>query len=169
MFPMTAGVTFKSTMFRYPGKGGWHFAPVPERLAPAPTEAWGRTPVEAVVDSVAWRTSVWRGKDGRTLLAIPARVRGVKGDGDRVTVTLRYLTFGPMAMKNQTAVGLRDGDFCDVVGGTHRGKSGTVRDINTSKTGHVTITVVQSNGVRFKTLAKNVVVKTRVNHSKGVG
>ena len=50
---------------------------------------------------------------------------------------------------------LRDGDKCDVVGGAHTGKSGTVRDINVSKTGHVTITVVQKNGVCFKTRAKN--------------
>lgn len=53
-----------------------------------------------------------------------------------------------------------DGDHCTVTGGTHRGKSGTVRDINTSKTGHITITVVQKNGERFKTLGKNVVVVT---------
>ena len=54
---------------------------------------------------------------------------------------------------------LRDGARCKVTGGVHEGKSGTVRDINTSKTGHVTITVVQSNGERFKTLAKNVAVQ----------
>ena len=53
-----------------------------------------------------------------------------------------------------------DGDQCEVVRGTHTGKSGTVRDINTSKTGHITITVEQKNGVRFKTLGKNVVVQT---------
>jgi ribosomal protein S4E len=53
---------------------------------------------------------------------------------------------------------LKDGDQCKVTGGTHAGKSGTVRDINTSKTGHITITVVQDNGVRFKTLGKNVIV-----------
>lgn len=53
----------------------------------------------------------------------------------------------------------KDGDRCEVVGGTHKGKSGTVRDINTSKGGNVTITVVQKNGERFKTLARNVVVK----------
>lgn len=52
-----------------------------------------------------------------------------------------------------------DGDHCEVVGGKHKGKSGTVRDINTSKTGHVTITVVQANGERFKTLARNVVIQ----------
>jgi len=54
---------------------------------------------------------------------------------------------------------LKDGDSCEVVGGTHAGKSGKVTDIKKSKTGHLTITVVQKNGVRFKTLAKNVVVK----------
>ncbi|MBZ0203027.1 MAG: RNA-binding protein [Ignavibacteria bacterium] len=56
---------------------------------------------------------------------------------------------------------LKDGDFCKVVGGTRAGKSGTVRDINTSKTGHITITVVQKSGVRFKTLGKNVVVENK--------
>jgi ribosomal protein S4E len=54
---------------------------------------------------------------------------------------------------------LVDGALCEVVGGAHAGKSGSVTDIKTSKTGHVTITVVQRNGVRFKTLAKNVVAK----------
>jgi ribosomal protein S4E len=54
---------------------------------------------------------------------------------------------------------LRDGAHCQVVGGTHAGKSGVVRDIKTGKTGHVSITVVQANGVRFKTLARNVVIQ----------
>ncbi len=57
---------------------------------------------------------------------------------------------------------LKDGAQCKVIGGTHAGKSGTVRDINTSKTGHITITVEQKNGIRFKTLAKNVVVQAAV-------
>jgi ribosomal protein S4E len=56
---------------------------------------------------------------------------------------------------------LRDGAQCTVVNGTHKGKSGTVRDINTSKTGHVTITVVQANGERFKKLARNVTVGSK--------
>ena len=53
---------------------------------------------------------------------------------------------------------LVDGARCTVVGGVHAGKSGTLTDIHTSKTGQVTITVVQDDGVRFKTLARNVVV-----------
>ena len=53
---------------------------------------------------------------------------------------------------------LKDGDFCKVIEGTHKGKSGFVQDIKTSKTGHITITVLQKNGVRFKTLGKSVEV-----------
>ena len=55
-------------------------------------------------------------------------------------------------------VKLKDGDECVVIAGTHKGKAGTVRDINTSKTGYITITVVQKNGDRFKTLGKSVSV-----------
>ena len=53
----------------------------------------------------------------------------------------------------------RDGAHCTVGGGTHADKVGTVADIKTSKTGHITITVVQRDDVRFKTLFKNVVQK----------
>ncbi len=51
---------------------------------------------------------------------------------------------------------LKDGAACEVTGGTHKGKRGSITDIKTSKGGNVTITVIQGNGVRFKTLAKNV-------------
>ncbi|MBX9855680.1 MAG: hypothetical protein K2Y26_09140 [Gemmatimonadaceae bacterium] len=52
--------------------------------------------------------------------------------------------------------GLKDGERCTVIGGTHKGKSGVVRDLKTSKSGQLTLTVVQANGERFKTLARNV-------------
>jgi ribosomal protein S4E len=68
-----------------------------------------------------------------------------------------------VTMKAKATVKLKDGDQCKVTGGTHAGKSGTVRDMHTSKTGHVTITVVQKNGERFKTLGKNVVVESGSN------
>jgi ribosomal protein S4E len=63
-------------------------------------------------------------------------------------------------MNAQSSNQLKDGDHCKVIGGTHKGKAGTVRDINISKTGHMTITVMQDNGERLKTLAKNVEVQT---------
>lgn len=63
--------------------------------------------------------------------------------------TTRHMDATPRELKN--------GDHCKVVGGTHAGKSGTVADLHMSRTGHITITVVQANGERFKTLGKNVV------------
>ena len=60
-----------------------------------------------------------------------------------------------------TSPEVRDGDHCEVVAGAHAGKSGIVQDRKTSKTGHVTITVQQSNGDRFKTLARSVIVQPR--------
>ena len=59
---------------------------------------------------------------------------------------------------SSSKLNVKDGDSCNVVKGTHTGKSGIVRDIHTSKNGNVTITVVQANGARFKTLARNVEV-----------
>lgn len=53
-------------------------------------------------------------------------------------------------------INLKEGDFCIVIAGTHKGKSGFVQDIKISKTGQITITVLQKNGVRFKTLGKSV-------------
>jgi ribosomal protein S4E len=61
-------------------------------------------------------------------------------------------------MRRNTTDQLRDGSRCKVINGTHAGKTGTVHDIKTGKTGHVSITVKQSSGTRFKTLAKNVVI-----------
>jgi len=87
---MSYEVEFSAELWRYPGKGGWTFATVPEDHAPSAAYAWGRVPVLASVDGYAWKTSVWRGKDGRTLLPVPKAARGTKGDGDSVTVRLSF-------------------------------------------------------------------------------
>ncbi|WP_088309640.1 KOW motif-containing protein [Novosphingobium sp. B 225] len=50
---------------------------------------------------------------------------------------------------------VRNGDHCEVIAGTHKGRRGTVEDWNLSKTGHATITVREPDGARFKTLARN--------------
>lgn len=64
-------------------------------------------------------------------------------------------------MKEQSPANIKDGAQCKVTSGVHAGKSGTIRDIKTGKTGHVSITVVLPDGDRIKTLAKNVaVIKT---------
>ena len=81
---------FKATLWRYPGKGGWTFAIIPARVAPPITRAWARTPVTATVDGTTWQTSVWRAKDGRSVLAVPKHIRGAKGDGDTVQVEIVF-------------------------------------------------------------------------------
>lgn len=60
---------------------------------------------------------------------------------------------------------LNHGDSCKVNSGSHAGKLGTVQDINISKTGHMTITVLQKNGDRFKTLGRNVEVTSAAKKS----
>lgn len=60
-------------------------------------------------------------------------------------------------MKEKSQSMIVDGAQCKVISGTHAGKSRTVRDIKTGKTGHISITVVQASGERFKTIAKNVI------------
>lgn len=85
------GGSFVAQLFKYPGAGGWHFAPVPDRCAPPVTHAWGRSPVRATVDGYTWKTSVWRDtKTQQTLLAVPKRARGTKGAGDSVRVRLEF-------------------------------------------------------------------------------
>jgi hypothetical protein len=81
-------VPFQSTLFRYPGPGGWTFAVIPPEHAPPVTEGWGRTPVRASVDGTTWETSVWRDKKHGTLLPVPKAIRGAKGDGDIVEIEL---------------------------------------------------------------------------------
>lgn len=85
---LTAAVRFKAKLFKYPGPGGWTFAPIPARYAPPATHAWGRTPISACVDGRWWDTSVWRDKKHGTLLPVPKKVRGNKGDGDWVEIEL---------------------------------------------------------------------------------
>jgi hypothetical protein len=83
-------VRFRAALWRYPGKGGWHFVTVPPRCAPSHHLAWGRSPVTATVNGVTWKTSAWRGKDGRVLLPLPKAVRGSLREGDQVRVTLAF-------------------------------------------------------------------------------
>jgi hypothetical protein len=88
--PPTFGGSFTATLWRYPGPSGWYFVDIPHDLAPPVTHGWGRTPVVATANEITWNTSVWRGKDGRTLLALPRHVRGAMQDGDPVACRIAF-------------------------------------------------------------------------------
>ncbi len=82
---------FRTTLKRIAGKGGWTYVAVPKKLTPPITRAWARTPVHASLDGVEWATSVWRSKNGEGFLPIPKRIRGDKGEGDRVIVAFTFV------------------------------------------------------------------------------
>lgn len=82
---------FSTTLVRHQGvANGWVFATIPAAHAPPVTRGWGRTPVRATVDGHTWNTSVWRSKNGSSVLAVPKHVRGGKGDGDKVRVEITF-------------------------------------------------------------------------------
>lgn len=81
-------MTFEATLVRWPGPASWVFAPVPAEHAPAAAGAFGRVPVTATVDGMTWSTSVWRDRQQGWLLAVPARVRRGKDDGETVVVAI---------------------------------------------------------------------------------
>ncbi|WP_146228006.1 DUF1905 domain-containing protein, partial [Micromonospora sp. S4605] len=85
---VTVTPTFEATLVRWSGPGGWVFAPVPEAHAPDAAGPFGRVPVTATVDGRTWSTSVWRDRKAGWLLAVPARIRAGKDDGDVVTVAV---------------------------------------------------------------------------------
>ena len=84
------------------GKGSWHFLTIPAgeaveiRLGSAasgPRRGFGSLRVEATIDDVAWRTSIFPQKDGGYILPIKSEVRRRAGiaAGDAVRVRLKRL------------------------------------------------------------------------------
>ena len=83
------------------GQGAWHFLTIPEDQAVEirahgfgeVRRGFGSVRVEATINEVSWRTSVFPQKDGGYILPVKAEVRrraGIVAD-DLVTVTLELL------------------------------------------------------------------------------
>jgi hypothetical protein len=82
------------------GQGSWHFITVPEEQSAeiraqafAGPRGFGSVRVEATINDVSWRTSVFPQKSGGYILPVKADVRR-KADiaaGDEVTVILELL------------------------------------------------------------------------------
>ena len=94
-------ITVTGPLWLWSGEGGsWHFITVPEeQCAPIRAQAFsgprgfGSVRVQAIIDNVAWRTSVFPQKSGGYILPVKAEVRR-KADvaaGDEVTVHLQLL------------------------------------------------------------------------------
>jgi hypothetical protein len=96
-------ITFTSELWLWSGEGGsWHFVTVPPeeaveiRLESATSGArrgFGSVRVEATVNGVAWKTSIFPQKSGGYILPVKAAVRRDAGiaAGDDVTVSIEML------------------------------------------------------------------------------
>ncbi|MEZ0243971.1 MAG: DUF1905 domain-containing protein [Sphingomonas sp.] len=92
-----ADIGFEAEVIEWRGPSPFYFAAVPEALvgelryaAQMASYGWGVVPVEAEVDGIAFRTSLFP-KDGGYLVPLKDRVRREAGivPGDRVQLRLR--------------------------------------------------------------------------------
>lgn len=87
-------ITFKATVKKFPGKGGWVYAVVPQKFTtPLKKQSgrWGMYPVEVTVGQTMWSTKLMRIKDGDYFVALNAQVRNIEGIvvGKKITVTVK--------------------------------------------------------------------------------
>jgi hypothetical protein len=92
-------ITVTSPLWLWSG-GSWHFVTIPEEDAVEirahsllTRGGFGSVKVEATINEVAWRTSVFPQKSGGYILPVKAEVRRRAGiaAGDDVTVSLELL------------------------------------------------------------------------------
>jgi len=57
---------FDSVLWKYPGKGGWHFVALPKELSKeirntlkSEEQGWGRLSALAKIGNSEWKTAVW--------------------------------------------------------------------------------------------------------------
>lgn len=95
-------ITVTAAIWLWSGaQGAWHFLTVPEEEAAeirahefgGERRGFGSVRVEATIEGVTWRTSVFPQESGGYILPIKADVRGRAGiaAGDTVTVELELL------------------------------------------------------------------------------
>ena len=94
-------ITVTAPLWLWTGEGGsWHFLTIPEEKSAgfraeslARRGGFGSVKVEAAINGVTWRTSVFPQKSGGYILAVKKEVRCRAGSaaGDDVTVTLELV------------------------------------------------------------------------------
>lgn len=97
----SAAHRFRATVWRYPGKGGWHFVTLPANVATVirtlyghQARAYGSLAVSVTIGTTTWKTSLFPDKKSASyLLAIKEKVREEEqiGEGDRIGIRLQTL------------------------------------------------------------------------------
>jgi len=96
--PAAAGFRVHARLWRYPGKGGWHFANLSRKQSAEIRDrfaeyrgGWGSVPVRVRIGSTEWETSLFPdSRSGTYMFAVKADVRRRENieDGDPVTATV---------------------------------------------------------------------------------
>ena len=79
--------TFSSVLQKL---SSWTVAPLPESLKIEAVSSFGRTPVIATLNNKEWSTSLWTDKEGKTMIAVPKKVRGSLTEGDVVEISFEF-------------------------------------------------------------------------------
>ena len=95
----------RAKVWRYPGKGGWHFANLSRRQSAEirirfaeQRRGWGSVPVTVRIGRTVWQTSLFPDKKSPTyIFAIKADVREREriGDGDTISAVVTVGKAGP--------------------------------------------------------------------------
>ena len=91
---MKRDVTFKVTVQKFPGSGGWVYVAVPKKYTNELKQrrhAWGMYPITAYVGKTSWKTKLMMKKGGDFFIALKATVRNKEevAVGDRITVSFK--------------------------------------------------------------------------------
>jgi len=84
---LEASYTFSSRLEKL---ASWTVAPLPDSIPIEAVSSFGRTPVIASVEGREWSTSLWTDKSGKTMIALPKKVRGYLMPGDTVEIIFRF-------------------------------------------------------------------------------
>jgi len=94
-FHMKWNISFKGTVQRFPGAGGWYYVAVPKKYTKGLQKrrrAWGMYPITATIRDTVWKTKLMMKKGGDFFVALKAVVRKkekiTKGDSVTVSFTL---------------------------------------------------------------------------------
>ena len=91
---MKREISFKGTIEKFPGKGGWTYVSVPTKYTEALKDyrlAWGMYPITACVGYTFWKTKLMMKKGGSFFIALKASIRKTEETkvGDKINVSFK--------------------------------------------------------------------------------
>ena len=88
-------ISFKGTVQKFPGRGGWVYVAVPKKYTKElklRRRAWGMYPITAYVRKTSWKTKLMMKKGGDFFVALKTAIRNKEkiNVGDKVAVSFKY-------------------------------------------------------------------------------